>query len=382
MNQNIFKEKVLSHIQHVIKVGSHCSTEETTKQALILPLLDILGFNPYDPTKVRAEYGADFPGVKNGERVDYALFCHDVPVMFIEAKSYNENLSNHVPQLARYFNATPEVTVAAVTNGREWRFFTDLKDKNIMDESPFLRINFENVDDSKINQLSQFCHDRFQPEALRTLAEESVYLSAFTKTISESLKEVDSEFVRYVAGRSNVGRQLNQRFIDAITPIVKQAVEKAVSAMVVSGLSRQAQNEAEDVETQREQIDEKAPIVDSENNKIITTYTERQLFDYVVLILGESVELVAKDTESYFSILFQGKSNRRILRYFDNKQHPCINVPLELLDIHRAEIQRAGLDITGSNIIIDRPENILRISGLIRDCLVYCQNDENFARKK
>ncbi|TRC46993.1 type I restriction endonuclease subunit R, partial [Mannheimia haemolytica] len=68
MSQNIFKERVLSHIQHVIKVGSHCTTEETTKQALILPLLDILGFNPYDPTKVRAEYGADFPGAKNGER--------------------------------------------------------------------------------------------------------------------------------------------------------------------------------------------------------------------------------------------------------------------------------------------------------------------------
>ncbi|MDG4948408.1 type I restriction endonuclease [Actinobacillus equuli subsp. haemolyticus] len=382
MNQNIFKEKVLSHIQHVIKVGTHCSTEEITKQALILPLLDILGFSPYDPTKVRAEYGADFPGVKNGERVDYALFCHDVPVMFIEAKSYNENLSNHAPQLARYFNATPEVTVAAVTNGREWRFFTDLKDKNIMDESPFLRINFENVDDSKINQLSQFCHDRFQPEALRTLAEESVYLSAFTKTISESLKDVDAEFVRYVAGRSNVGRQLNQRFIDAITPIVKQAVEKAVSAMVVSGLSRQAQEDIEEVEEQVPAIDEKAPIVDTENSKIVTTYAERQLFEYVVLILGESAELVSKDTESYFSILYQGKSNRWILRYFDNKQHPCINVPLELLDIHRAEIQRAGLDISGNNIIIDRPENVLRISGLIRDCLEYCQNDENFARKK
>ncbi|MDE8035775.1 type I restriction endonuclease [Actinobacillus equuli subsp. equuli] len=382
MNQNIFKEKVLSHIQHVIKVGTHCSTEETTKQALILPLLDILGFSPYDPTKVRAEYGADFPGVKNGERVDYALFCHDVPVMFIEAKYYNENLSNHAPQLARYFNATPEVTVAAVTNGREWRFFTDLKDKNIMDESPFLRINFENVDDSKINQLSQFCHDRFQPEALRTLAEESVYLSAFTKTISESLKDVDAEFVRYVAGRSNVGRQLNQRFIDAITPIVKQAVEKAVSAMVVSGLSRQAQEDIEEVEEQVPAIDEKAPIVDTENSKIVTTYAERQLFEYVVLILGESAELVSKDTESYFSILYQGKSNRWILRYFDNKQHPCINVPLELLDIHRAEIQRAGLDISGNNIIIDRPENVLRISGLIRDCLEYCQNDENFARKK
>lgn len=383
MSQSLFKDKVLSHIQHVLKVGSHCTTEETTKQALILPLLDILGFSPYDPTKVRAEYGADFPGAKNGERVDYALFCHDVPVMFIEAKSYNENLTNHAPQLSRYFNATPEVTVAAVTNGREWRFFTDLKDKNIMDDAPFLRINFENVDDSKINQLSQFCHDRFQPEALRTLAEESVYLSAFTKTISDSLKETDAEFVRYVASRSNVGRQLNQRFLDSITPIVKQAVEKAVSAMVVSGLSQQIKdNEPEHIESQEPVHDEKAPIIDSENERIITTYTERQLFDFVSMILGEEAELQSKDTESYFSILYQGKSNRWVLRYFDNKQRPCINVPLELLDIHKAEIQRAGLEISGSNIIIDRPENILRISGLVRDSLEYCQNDENFSRKK
>lgn len=382
MSLNFFKERVSSHVQHVIAVGQHCSTEETTKQALILPLLDILGFSPYDPTKVKAEYGADFVGAKNGERVDYALFCHDVPVMFIEAKSYSENLINHAPQLSRYFNATPEVTVAALTNGREWRFFTDLKDKNIMDDTPFLKINFENMDDSKIEQLLQFCHDRFQPEALRTLAEESIYLSAFTKTINESLQNIDSEFVRYVASRSNIGRQLNQRFIDSITPIVKQAVEKSVSAMVVSGLSRQIQ-EPETIENNIEnQVDEMAPVVDLDNHKIITTYTERLLFDYVNLIFDESVDLVAKDTESYFSILYQGKSNRWVLRYFDSKQRPCINVPLELLDIHLVEIQRAGLEINGNNIIIDRPENILRISGLIRDSLEYCQNDENFSRKK
>lgn len=383
MSNNLFKDRMASHIQHVISVGKHCTTEETTKQALILPLLDILGFNPYDPTKVRAEYSADFTGAKNGERVDYALFCHDVPVMFIEAKAYAENLTNHSPQLSRYFNTTPEVTVAAITNGREWRFFTDLKDKNIMDDTPFLRINFENVDESKIKQLSQFCHDRFQPEALRTLAEESVYLSAFTKTISESLQNTDSEFVRYVASRSNIGRQLNQRFIDSITPIVKQAVERSVSAMVVYGLSRQVQEQQVIEESQQEIIvDEKVSIVDPENERIVTTYTERLLFDYVKLILDESDDLVAKDTESYLSVLYKGKSNRWILRYYDHKQRPCINMPLELLDIHLAEIQRAGLELSGNNIIIDRPENILRISGLIRDSFEYCQNDENFSRKK
>lgn len=73
-----------------------------------MPLLDILGFSAFDQNKVRAEYQADFPGAKSGERVDYALFCNGAPVMFIEAKSYTENLSNHCPQLSRYFNATPE----------------------------------------------------------------------------------------------------------------------------------------------------------------------------------------------------------------------------------------------------------------------------------
>ena len=376
MSDQIFKEKVLAHSQHIMRVGQHCTTEETTKQALILPFLDILGFSAYDPTKVKAEYAADFTGAKNGERVDYALFCHNVPVMFIEAKSYNEDLTNHSPQLARYFNATPEVAVAAITNGREWRFFTDLKDKNIMDNAPFLRVNFESLDETKIPQLSQFCHDKFQPEALRTLAEESIYLSAFTKTISSSLKEVDSEFVRYVAGRSNIGRQLNQRFIESITPIVKQAVEKSVSDMVVSGLSKKAVD-TEPVNTPEvETIDETAPIIDPENNKIVTTYTERQVLEYVSMILGSEADLVAKDTESYFSVLYQGKSNRWVLRYFDNKQRPSIIIPIELTSENQKEIARSGLEISGSQIIIDCPENILRLSGIIRECFEYCINDD------
>ncbi|OBW92977.1 type I restriction endonuclease [Gallibacterium salpingitidis] len=387
MEDKLFKERVVQHIQHVINVGKHCDTEETTKQALILPLLDILGFSPYDPTKVKAEYQADFVGVKNGERVDYALFCHGVPVMFIEAKSYSEDLNNHSPQLSRYFNATPEVAVSAITNGREWRFFTDLKEKNIMDNTPFLKIKLDSIDSVKIDQLMQFCHDAFQPEALRTLAEESVYLSAFTKTISESLKNVDLDFVRFVASKSNIGRQLNQKFLETIAPIVKNAVEKAVSDMVLSGLSIASNlhfSKEEEITEENEEniIDEKADIIDPNNEKIVTTYTERLLFDLIKKIVGDEIDIVSKDTESYFSILYQGKTNRWLVRYFDNKQRPSIQLPIEMTDNIIKEVCRAGLEISGSYIIIDYPENVLRISGLIKDSLLYCQNDENFSRKK
>src|SRR5690606_37670560 len=111
------------------------------------------------PTKVKAEYGADFPGVKASERVDYALFSNGIPVLFIEAKAHAESLTNHCPQLSRYYNATPEVAVAAITNGREWRFFTDLNAPNVMDREPFLVIDFEAGADDVADHLVRFHYD-------------------------------------------------------------------------------------------------------------------------------------------------------------------------------------------------------------------------------
>ncbi|MBV5152198.1 type I restriction endonuclease subunit R, partial [Klebsiella pneumoniae] len=187
----------------------------------------------------------------------------------------------HCSQLSRYFNSTPEVTISAITNGIEWRFFTDLNEKNIMDSTPFLRIMMDDIKDSDAEQLFRFRHDKFKPEALRTLAEESVYISAFVKVVSTSLREVDHEFVRYVAGRANIGRQLNQRFIETITPLVRQAVERSVSEMVVSGLSSRTsipELESPADVTENNVIDERADIVDAENPNIVTTYNERILF--------------------------------------------------------------------------------------------------------
>jgi len=381
-----FKARLKKHIEHIQTARDYCTTEETTKQALILPFLDILGFSAYDPQKVKAEYGADFPGAKSGERVDYALFCQNVPVMFIEAKGCKEKIDNHCPQLSRYFNSTPEVTISAITNGIEWRFFTDLNEKNIMDSTPFLKIMMDDIKDSDAEQLFRFRHDKFKPEALRTLAEESVYISAFVKVVGTSLRGVDPEFVRYVASRANIGRQLNQRFIESITPLVKQAVERSVSEMVVSGLSSQrpspgtGDTEEDTVATPPE--DEYADVVDPENSNIVTTYNERSLFGKVISIVGSEHDLQAKDTESYYSVLFQGKTNRWLVRYYDKKTRSSIQLPIDISPVAGNEIKRAGLDYDGNRIFIENPEDILRISGLILDSLQYVQNDENFRKRR
>ncbi len=381
---NAFNERAKKHAEHIKNVGQHCTTEETTKQALILPFLDILGFSPFDPFKVKAEYKADFPGAKSSERVDYALFCHGVPVMFVEAKAYSEKLQNHCPQLSRYFNATPEVTIAAITNGKEWRFFTDLDDKNMMDKSPFLVVDFEEVDDSLIARLFQFRHDEFQPEALRTLAEETIYLNAFTEVISDGLRNPDAEFVRFVANRAEIKRQLNAKFLETISPIIKQAIKKSVSDMVVSGLSSRPEpvEQMLDNKTTLEANSEYAKIIDPDNEKIITTYVERRLFEVVKEIVGDNQDIFPKDTESYFSVIFKNKVNRWIVRYYSDKRSPKINISVPMTEERKKEVERAGLSFgSGESILLPNPEHLFRISGIIFDALEYVKNDENFKRQ-
>lgn len=377
-----FVRKVAMHVEHVQKVGALCATEETTKQALILPLLDILGFSPYDPSKVKAEFFSDFPGVKVGERVDYALFSNGVPVMFIEAKGFNANLTNHCPQLSRYYNATPEVTVGAITNGQEWRFFTDLVNKNIMDAAPFLTVKFDGSREDSSHQLAQFHHDKFQPDALRALAEENIYMSAFRSAITTMFKECDADFVKYIAARAQIQRTFTARFVETVQPIMRQALAKAVSDMVATSLFTPTAEDAEQkvADMPVEVVDADATTIDPLNPRIATTVTERKVFELCCEILPNE-DLQAKDTESYFNVLYQGKSNRWLLRYWADKRRPTVAFGMPLTPTHRAEIKRAKLEMANNDtVFIDRPEHLLRLTGLFDDSLAFCKDDSNFKR--
>jgi hypothetical protein len=92
--------------------------------------------------------------------------------------------------------------------------------------------------------------------------------------------------------------------------------------------------------------------------------------------------LQARDTESYFSIVHDGKSNRWLFRFWGDKKHPAVQFIVPLTDSHRAEIARAGLQIGASGqVLLDKPENLYRLVGIVGDALAYCKNDENFRRK-
>ncbi|NIA13652.1 MAG: DUF2924 domain-containing protein [Nitrospiraceae bacterium] len=94
--------------------------EENTKQTLINPVLEALGWNTSDWTEVDYEFrpeSADNP-------VDYALKIDRVPKLLIEAKALGSDLSNRksVAQILKYaFMA--DVTWCVLTDGDEYRIY-------------------------------------------------------------------------------------------------------------------------------------------------------------------------------------------------------------------------------------------------------------------
>jgi hypothetical protein len=185
--------------------------------------------------------------------------------------------------------------------------------------------------------------------------------------------------VRYIAGKSTIQRTLTAKFIEGIMPIVKQAVAQTMSEMVANSLS--APVAAAPSPEQAETMETEGDIVDSVNPKIIMTAAERKMFAIVQELLPNE-PLFAKDTESYYTVLYQNKVNRWLLRFSGDKKRPSVQFIMTLSPQHEAEIKRAGLEIgTGNQVLIDKPENLMRISGLLFDALAFCKNDENFKTK-
>ncbi|MEO1278551.1 MAG: type I restriction endonuclease, partial [Planctomycetota bacterium] len=86
-------------------VVSHVQTEEATKTALVMPFLQALGYDVFNPHEVVPEFVADV-GIKKGEKVDYAVCRDGQPIILFECKPYGAALDTYSGQLYRYFSVT------------------------------------------------------------------------------------------------------------------------------------------------------------------------------------------------------------------------------------------------------------------------------------
>ena len=299
----------------------HVITEEAVKQALILPFLGALGFDIYNPAELIPEYKAGW--AKNNEKIDYCLCLHGKACLFVEAKGPNEALTNYDAQLAKYFNSTPELKFSIITNGIQYRFFTDLQEPNLLDKKPFFEFNFETFSDADVAVLERFRKDVFSVDNLVGYAEDLVFLGTLKNQFMRLLREPSDEFVSFAVKEAHLleGR-VTQKVIDRFRPLVKESISAAVLEIVQQSLVPQSLNLGQESSVPA------APPIDSiaddtnqpsVSKNIITTEEELRAFEIVkaaaASVVPDAEAIVYNDTQAYFAVQYR-VTTRWFARFF------------------------------------------------------------------
>ncbi len=325
MEKQEFASKMKQFASRIEQFGGTITNEEQTKNSLILPFFSALGYDVFNPLEFIPEFTADVSGVKKGERVDFAIKLDGQVAILVEAKELNASLDKHTTQINRYFNVV-DAKFAIITNGREYRFYTDLEKENIMDEKPFLTIDMTDLKDAQINELFKFVKENFDSENITSTASDLKYVSQIKAFFTHAIESPNDDFVRLLLDEIGYDGVKRQNVIDEFKPMVSRAVQSLISERVNDRLSSalnstKVSNDEEIVVTTEDSSIEKS------DNQIVTTEDELEVYTITKLILSKIIpsnRVFYRDNTTYFNILIDDNNRRWVLRAYFNSSRSWI----------------------------------------------------------
>ena len=343
-----FIQQIKTLSSRIERIKDNIQTEEATKTSLIMPLIQALGYDVFNPEELVPEFVADV-GIKKGEKIDYAIIENGNPVILIEAKSVHEKLHKHDSQLFRYFGTTT-AKFAILTNGIEYKFFTDLEEPNKMDEKPFFIFNLLEIRENHFLELAKFRKNFFNVENVLTTASELKYTNEIKKFLTQQWEAPNDEFIKFVLSDVYQGvktKKVIDNFRDIVKKSLNQFVNEKVNDKLQKALSSADGNDSNIAEKMNEEV---APTKENElinelekvaEEPIIVT-TEEEIEGYVLikLMLKEKIEtsrIYYRDNKSYFNVLLDDSIRKWICRLGFNSSNKYIQLNDELKTTHKIE---------------------------------------------
>ena len=309
-----FKDQIKQIGERVIKLKDQIQTEEATKNAFIMPFLQALGYDVFNPTEVVPEFVSDI-GLKKGEKIDYAIFRDGHPTILVECKHWKEDLSVHDGQLLRYFHVS-KAKFGLLTNGITYRFYSDLVDANKMDEKPFLEFNIAEIKDNQIEELKKFHKTVFDAESIVNTASELKYTNELKHLLQQELINPSPDFVKHFA-RQVYPSVVTAKVLEQFTNLTKKSIQQHISDLITERLKTALTKEDEATKQQEAiQAEEQAKL---EEVKVFTTPEELEGFMIVKTILRQKISatrVTYRDAQSYFAILLDDNNRKTICRLY------------------------------------------------------------------
>ena len=349
-----FKDQIKILGDRVTKLKDQISTEEATKNAFIMPFLQSLGYDVFNPTEVVPEFISDI-GLKKGEKIDYAIFMDGKPTILIECKHWSQNLSIHDGQLLRYFHVS-KAKFGLLTNGINYRFYSDLVDPNKMDEKPFLEFNIHEIKDNQVEELKKFHKSYFDADSIVNTASELKYTNELKQLLQQELNNPSPEFVKYFA-KQVYPSNISAKILELFTNLTKKSAQQYISDLITERLKTALNNEDEAAKEK----DSKLELPNQEpESKIETTEEELEGFMIVKTILRQKTDIkriTYRDSQSYFAILLDDNNRKTICRLYLNGNKKFFVVLDENKKEVKTEIQTLDDIFTFSDKLFEIVEN-------------------------
>lgn len=341
-----FSEELTNFAARIEKLKDNINTEEATKTSIVLPFFQLLGYDVFNPLEFVPEYTAD-TGTKKGEKVDYAVMQNNEPIMIIEVKPINTDLSTkHLNQLFRYFTVT-KARFGILTNGIVYKFYSDLEETNKMDLMPFLEINIlQELKPKTLNELKKFQKECFNIKGILDSALELKYTSLLKNTIAEQLANPSDQFVRTLIKNIYSGTKTQSvidKFRDLTIIAAKEYISDVLNDKIKTVLSSDAAPDLPPIAKEYEFLPE-----------------ELETLNYVETLIGET-GLASKKTSRY-AYLYINSQNKWICRISVRQEN-------NLFTLHKFD------DTTyETEYYFDEVTQLEQISDLIVDTYNKCKN--------
>jgi hypothetical protein len=206
---------------------THCNNEAQTRSFLIEPFFELLNYSK-DKRDLIPEFEADF-GDRISNKVDYAIFLNKKESLLIECKKCKTKLSDkEAGQLNGYFSNTKSSRIAVLTNGIEYRFYSDIISPNIIDPKPFFVFNLEDYDESAIEKLLNFDKRIINIKNIIESAQDIVFIENFEKAFFNEVKDASSELLRIVYKRMDVKIPFNDRTKVRMKELINSTLFKSI----------------------------------------------------------------------------------------------------------------------------------------------------------
>ena len=310
--------------ERVDALKDQINTEEATKNAFVMPFIQILGYDIFNPTEVIPEFICDI-GTKKGEKIDYVIKKDGEPILIIECKHWKEKVDAHNSQLHRYYHVSKS-RFGVLTNGHQYNFYADLEKPNIMDEKPFFTLDLSDLKDSSLKILEKFSKNGYNLEGILDSAESLKYIKAIRAEFEKELVEPSDEMVRLLVNRF-FEKPLTANRMAVFRDYTKKAFKNSINESINSRLKNALHiNESSPVKTE-EKSDNVEEVTDVP--KYITTADEIEGSQIIKAILREvlpSARIAFRDTQSYFGILLDDNNRKPLCRLHFNSANKYVEL--------------------------------------------------------